>query len=192
MLQTLAIILFSIIPLSTCFEVAQGPPLLNGPVFSLATLTNDGTTNMNIVTYASPVSIRPERLWVIGLYKETYSYKIFKQTRKGILQLLTDDHIPIVRLLGGTTGNEVDKQAECRKLGVEWKSFADGHPQLLPGCPSYVCLELQGDLIEGGSHDIAVCRVTDILTDANDVAHLETQKLRDLGIITEQGRVADP
>lgn len=42
---------------------------LSVPVFSLATVNEDGSTNMNIVTYASPVGIEPERLWMISLYK---------------------------------------------------------------------------------------------------------------------------
>lgn len=57
------------------------PPLLFGvnglkklsvPVFSLATLNEDGSTNMNVVTYASPVGIEPERLWMISLYQVRY------------------------------------------------------------------------------------------------------------------------
>lgn len=42
---------------------------LSVPVFSLATVNEDGSTNMNIVTYASPVGIEPERLWMVSLYK---------------------------------------------------------------------------------------------------------------------------
>lgn len=42
---------------------------LSVPVFSLATVNEDGSTNMNIVTYASPVGIKPEPLWMISLYK---------------------------------------------------------------------------------------------------------------------------
>lgn len=44
---------------------------LSVPVFSLATVDADGMTNMNIVTYASAVGIKPERLWVVSLYKVT-------------------------------------------------------------------------------------------------------------------------
>ena len=42
---------------------------LSVPVYSLATANEDGSTNMNIVTYASPVSIEPDRLWMVSLYK---------------------------------------------------------------------------------------------------------------------------
>jgi hypothetical protein len=36
------------------------PPLLDVPTYSLATLNEDGSTNMNILTYATPVAIRPD------------------------------------------------------------------------------------------------------------------------------------
>ena len=181
-----------------CFDVTEVPPLLNGPVFSLATTTmtdesNGSSSNMNIVTYASPVSIRPSRLWAMGLYKETLSYQNFKKTGKGVLQLLTQDHIPIVRLLGGSSGRDIDKQEECCKLGFKWTKLVaeeEDYPVVLSGCKSYLCLELVGDLIDGGSHDIAICRITKMFSDS-DEAHLETQLLRDLGIITAQGRIAD-
>ena len=186
----LIFLLFLRLCFAASFDVAAGPPLLNSPVFSLATTTDDGT-NMNIVTYATPVSIRPERLWAIGLYRETLTYETFKKTGKAVLQLLTENHVPIIRLLGGSSGRDLNKGEECRKLGLEWTSLEEDQPLVLPGCKSYVCLELQGELVNGGSHDIAICRVTGMFTDTPDVPHLETQKLRDLGIITEQGRVAD-
>lgn len=174
------------------FDLATGnPPLLNSPVYVLATWDDEkGTSNMSVVTYASPVSIQPGRLWAIGIYKQTYSYQNFKKSRRGILQLLTPDHIPVIRLLGGSSGRDVDKELECRKLGYEWKQFAKGQPLVLPGCASYICLELQGDLMDGGSHDVAIARVTETFTDS-ECPHLDTQTLRDLGIITIQGRIAD-
>lgn len=184
---------------AACFDVTEVPPLLNGPVFSLATRTttaddsNAPTSNMNIVTYASPVSIRPKRLWTVGLYKETLSYQNFKKAGKGVLQLLTQDHIPIIRILGGSSGGDVDKQDECYKLGFKWKEIAsekEDYPLVLPKCKSYLLVELVGDLIDGGSHDIAICRITKMFSDSEE-AHLETQYLRDCGIITAQGRIAD-
>lgn len=55
----------------TLYPAAAGNHVsqLSVPVFSLATVNEDGTTNMNIVTYASPVGIKPEPLWMISLYK---------------------------------------------------------------------------------------------------------------------------
>lgn len=50
-------------------HVCARSPQLSVPVFSLATVNEDGSTNMNIVTYASPVGIKPERLWMVSLYR---------------------------------------------------------------------------------------------------------------------------
>ena len=93
------------------FHSTEVPPLVDVPVWSMATLNEDGSTNFNILTYATPVSIRPNRLWTLGLFKQTKSYE-----RKCILQLLTADHIPLVRLLGGRSGNDIDKEEECAKV----------------------------------------------------------------------------
>lgn len=186
----------------SCFDiVASGPPLLNVPVYALATGTvADGsssavTTNMSIVTYASPVSVHPERLWAIGLYKETFSYQLFAKSHRAVLQLLTPAHIPLIRLLGGSSGREVDKREQCRLLGFEWESFGEDQPMVLPGCASYVSLELgkEGSCwTDGGSHQIALCRASDTFTDSTSSStHLDTKTLRDLGIITDQGRVPD-
>jgi flavin reductase (DIM6/NTAB) family NADH-FMN oxidoreductase RutF len=181
------------------FDVVDSPPLLNSPVYSLATRipaakddASSSRTNMNLLTYATPVSIRPDRLWAIGLYRETLSWEVFQKEGKGILQLLTPEHIPLIRLLGGSSGRDVDKQEECCKLGWEWKEIKEEFPLVLPGCLSYVCLELQGDMIDGGTHDVAICKVTKMFTDsASTDPHLDTQTLRDRGLITEQGRIAE-
>ena len=88
-------------------------PKLSTPVWSLATLhtKNDGieTTNMNIVTYVSAVSIKPEALWALSLYKSSLSYEIFTRQGWGLLQLLNDDLANVVPILGKQSGRDVDK-----------------------------------------------------------------------------------
>lgn len=195
--------LFLLLPLlAASLQPTETPPLLDSPVYSMATKNEDGTTNMNIVTYATPVSVRPARLWSLGLYKETKSYKNFVRTRSCVLQLLTeDDHTLLVRLLGGTSGKDVDKRAECLKLGCEWVQLNDNDNTLvLPNCVSYLKLSAIGELVDAGSHAVAICQVEEMLVEESSVdgttscskkTHLSTAQLRELGIITEQGRVAD-
>eukprot|EP00978_Attheya_sp_CCMP212_P039663 scaffold208462_cov68-Attheya_sp.AAC.1 len=202
-------------------HVTSTPPLVDVPVYSMATLnppdktggTNGGsTTNMNILTYATPVSVRPDRVWALGLYKGTLSHENFSRTRTCILQLLTAKHIPLVRLLGGSSGNDLDKRQECSKLAPElaWRESSSSssgdpsticknseqQPQILPDCAYYLKLTAIGDIVDGGSHDVVICKVEEMLvTDHSNEAmrqeHLSTAKLRELGIITEQGRVAE-
>ena len=65
----------------------EGPPVLNSPVYSLATRNDDGSTNMQILTYATPAGVSP-RMWAISLYKPTQTYANFAAQRTGILQQL--------------------------------------------------------------------------------------------------------
>ena len=200
----LAICLFAHL-LGASLVPTETPPLLDSPTYSMATRNEDGSTNMNILTYATPVSVRPVRVWALGLYKATLSYTNFMRTRSCILQILTEDHIPLVKLLGGTSGRDVDKQNECAKL-LQGASWIDANSQLvtdagvekvLPNCASYLKLSAIGEIVDAGSHAVAICRVDEMLVAApiNKVRpkkqHLSTGKLRRLGIITEQGRVAE-
>lgn len=41
---------------------------------------------MNIVTYASPIAIKPARKYVVGLYVETLSWRNVKETGRCVLQ----------------------------------------------------------------------------------------------------------
>ena len=48
-------------------------------------------------------------------------------------------------------------------------------------------------MIDCGNHDVVLCVVEDMLVpdDKHSYIYLNTAKLRDLGIITNQGRVAE-
>jgi hypothetical protein len=56
---------------------------------------------MNIITYVTPVGIRPTRRWVMSLYKTTQSYQNFAASGAGVLQLLRRRHAPLIYPLGG-------------------------------------------------------------------------------------------
>lgn len=95
-------------------------PKLNVPVWSLATLNSDDSqsnTNMNILMYASAVSIQPTQHWAVSLYKHTLSHRNFKSRKWAVLQRLTTDHIDAIDLLGKQSGNDVDKVSQLRSLG---------------------------------------------------------------------------
>jgi flavin reductase (DIM6/NTAB) family NADH-FMN oxidoreductase RutF len=192
----------------TKIQPTTTPPLLDVPVYSLATLNQDGSTNMNILTYATPVSIIPKRVWSLGLFKETLSEENLRRSGVCVLQLLNERQIDAVPLLGGTSGRNVDKRAECAKLGLAWEDLNDHDGfQVLPGCTSYMKMTVNGGVVDAGSHFIVpFCEVTemfsssddetpringDLISTAGDSQHLCTGDLRDLGIITEKGRVSE-
>jgi flavin reductase (DIM6/NTAB) family NADH-FMN oxidoreductase RutF len=172
------------------------PPLLDVPTYSLATFNKDGSTNMNIMTYATPVSVTPNRVWSLGLYRDTLTQENLLRKPVAVLQLLTTEQISLVRILGGTSGRDEDKKAACAKEGFEWINYDEFQGiSVLPGCAAYLYLTVQGGLLDAGSHLIVpYCQVEAMYTTEDAVSpqvHLMTSKLRELGIITEQGRVAD-
>ena len=182
-------------------QVTTTPPLLDVPTYSLATLNKDGSTNMNIMTYATPISAVPTRVWTLGLYRETLTEENVRRQPTAVLQLLTNQHVDVVSVLGGTSGRDVDKRAECAKRGLSWMETPSdelGGLELLPGCAAYVHLCIQGGLVDAGSHLIApYCAVLGMYQENSNInneelqAHLKTGYLRELGIITAQGRVAN-
>lgn len=197
--------------------VTDTPPLVDVPVWSMATINDDAdqTTNMNLLTYATPVSIRPTRLYALGLFKATKSRDNFLREKSCILQLLSGSnqkHIECVRLLGGTSGKEVSKEEVLDSVhGIELETLASDNenetnedlPKVLPGCVQYLKLSMVGDEVidyDGweSSHDVVICKVDKMWTSvseefeggANEDHYLSTGHLRELGLITEQGRIA--
>jgi len=218
---------------SLALQTTTIPPLIDVPTFSLSTLgpkKNDNLTSqlnskdvsakkstMNILTYASPISIKPHRMWSVSLYKGTLSHENFARERRGVLQLLSPAHAArgdpeageLIRLLGGCSGRDVDKEMRCADLGFEWTSLECENdatnmdcdrtdwPKVLPSCLYYLKLELVGDLIDCGSHEVALCRVVSIISDdevqsaSEELNYISTRKLRNMGIISELGRVVE-
>ena len=186
-------------------EQTTTPPLLNSPTYSLATLNLDGSTNLNILTYATPLSVTPQRVWSMGLFKGTLSEENFQRTGVAVLQVLRESHAKLVPLLGGTSGRIQDKQTECAQLGFAWIRLEDGNEDddddapppmmVLPGCEAYLKLCQMGEIIDLGSHVAAICRV-DAMYKGDEQYEgksipLMTAKLREMGIITKQGRVSE-
>ena len=175
----------------------EAPPLLNSPVFSLATLGADGRTTMNMLTYATPISVRPERLWAISLFRDTQSHANWQRRGTGVLQQLSAAQAPLTPVLGGTSSADegVDKAAACAVLGWEWAEGGEcGEEQLLPGCLSYVRLVQLGELIDAGGHELAICKLERTFgqAEADEPAArglaLSTAELRRAGLITAAGR----
>ena len=63
---------------------------------------------MNLVTYASPVSLSP-RHFALGLFVGTLTWDNALASRRGVLQILGEGHAPLFQLLGKTSGRDVDK-----------------------------------------------------------------------------------
>eukprot|EP00525_Craspedostauros_australis_P000012 CAMPEP_0198121574 /NCGR_PEP_ID=MMETSP1442-20131203/32489_1 /TAXON_ID= /ORGANISM="Craspedostauros australis, Strain CCMP3328" /LENGTH=238 /DNA_ID=CAMNT_0043780413 /DNA_START=51 /DNA_END=767 /DNA_ORIENTATION=+ len=177
------------------FQETDTPPLLNVPTYSVATLNADGTTNMNILSYAIPTSSRPDRIWTLGVYKGTLTETNVLREGTCVLQLLTEEHANLVPLLGGTCGRDVDKAAVCSSKSMPFVALPQSDaPMVLPRCGRYLLMtvDMQQDVVDGGSHWILNCKVERMWEVEDGTApHLMGAKLRELGIISPVGRVSD-
>ena len=135
---------------------------------SLAQQTD--STSMNIVTFATPVSVAPPKLWVVSLYHGTLTKDSFMANQRGVLQLLRPNQKHLVPVLGKHSGREhgFSKREECSSLGFPWCTTAvqdetgqdrGGLPvELLPDCALYLELEMIST-VEAGDHLVVLCQV---------------------------------
>lgn len=182
-------------------------PKLNTPVWSLATLNSNKNTNMNIVTFVSAVSIKPEPLWALSLYKSSLSYELFLKNGWGLLQLLHGDkHTTAVMLLGKKRGRDTNKLSLLNDIDIDLESIplhslpveaksTDGlipssaHISVLKESPVVVFLEKSQahPVVDVGDHDLILCRVRSSFSVNGGAvtaqSALMTQTLRDLGLI---------
>lgn len=158
------------------FEKLPSIPKLTAPVWSLATLNEDKTTNMNLVTFASAVSIFPKPLWSLSLYKGTLSHANFSREGHGVLQLLQERQAHLITLLGKTSGKQVNKMERLTDMietilpfskvddsfpGSEEKNDKrDNNISLLGGCKTVIELwRTELPCVDAGDHEIFFCSV---------------------------------
>jgi flavin reductase (DIM6/NTAB) family NADH-FMN oxidoreductase RutF len=146
------------------------PPPISMPVWSLATPSIEADkgsprTSMNVVTFATAVSVAIPKLWVVSLYYDTLTKDSFCEKGTGVLQLLRPSQKVLVPVLGKRSGYEqdFDKKEECSKLGFNWIRSSwiagkEGLVDLLPDCACYIALRLK-ETMPAGDHLVALCEV---------------------------------
>ncbi len=154
----------------------QPPIKLDLPVWSLSTLNDDyKTTNMNIVTYATQVGIKPLPVFAISLFKGTLSFDNFKRNGWGALQLLPNSGYNVVNILGKQSGRDYDKVQILRDLGVSLSpilissgrdqtesSDIDASLLIINQSPMILLVEnLNQDYpaLDVGDHEVILCQV---------------------------------
>ncbi|KAF6265514.1 hypothetical protein COO60DRAFT_1478956 [Scenedesmus sp. NREL 46B-D3] len=135
------------------------PPyaLLSTPVYSLSSANAAGKTTLNMITYASPIALRPQRKYALGLYVQSMTYQNIKETGRAVLQVLQEPHAQLTQLLGKTSGRDIDKVAQLQQLG-----FSVGEEYGLPVLADAVGvmeLKVVSDFIPAGDHEVVVCDV---------------------------------
>lgn len=98
-------------------------PASDSRVWSLATRNIDGSTNMNIITFCSQISIKPVPIWSISLYTTSLTCRNFIRDGWGVLQLLNQKHQNVVTTLGKQSGYQINKIDELMLKGYRFDSL---------------------------------------------------------------------
>lgn len=155
-------------------------PKYNVPVYSLVTINDmDFKSNMNIITYANGVGLRPSLVWSISLYKKTKSYENFQSNGIALLQQLDmDRHVETISILGKQSGYDINKfkLLEELKISICEVNLCDlypGHSELikngiistkisvLKDSINVLILKRRSDqeVIDAGDHEVFFCEV---------------------------------
>ena len=147
------------------------------PVYSISSKGNE-QDNMNIITYASAVSMKPKR-FICAVYKNTKTLENVILNGVFVLQILSDSQYALVRLLGKQSGNKINKIERLRKRNLisEWKGFT-----ILKDALAIMEMNIIQE-IDGGDH---VCFLCDVLAykNLNDGNELTLNILSDKKIIS--------
>ena len=123
------------------------------PVYSISS-KGAKFDNMNIITYATAVSMKPKR-FICAVYKNTKTLENVRLNGQFVLQILSDSQYALVRLLGKQSGNKINKieKLSKRNLLSEWKGF-NILKETLAVMEMKVILEM-----DGGDHVCFLCDV---------------------------------
>lgn len=126
---------------------------INLPVYSISS-KKDGSHNMNIITYASQISMKPKR-FVCGIYYGTKTLANAEFTGEFVLQLLAAEQYRLIDLLGKKSGNSINKISRLYKkdLLIEWNGF-----MVLKDALAVLHLKIMDDF-DGGDHKGFLCDV---------------------------------
>lgn len=130
----------------------------NLPVWSLITRDAAGQANMNICTYVTSVSMTP-KLILVAVYHGTKTLENLRTNPQQpvLLQLLSEELAPVVRICGQQSGTKIDKIARLKKRyplaeheALPYFAAAAGVMQLTPTSLTSC----------GGDHELLVGEVT--------------------------------
>ena len=124
---------------------------INLPVYSIST-KGDEASNMNIITYASQISMRPKR-FICGIYEGTKTLDNANSSKEFVLQLLAEKQYSLVNLLGKKSGHIINKVERLKKRNelAEWRGF-----DILKNCLAVIHLKVINEF-DGGDHKGFLC-----------------------------------
>ena len=137
-------------------------------VWSLSTQSNSGVGNMNICTYVTAVSLKPKIL-MVAVYRNTQTLQNCAVGKVALLQLLTQDLAPVVRVCGQKSGKDIDKITRLKK---RYELSQQNDLYYFTQCAGYMELSIEQIIDTQGDHVLLLGTVltgknltdTDILT----------------------------
>jgi len=149
-------------------------------VYSLVTIDSDFEFNYNIMTYVSPVSMKP-KVYVLALDPKTKTFLNFLSTGKGVLQMLSRKQTKHVSLLGKQSGAKTNKfkkleEAQLLKTWKGFKCFQDANAWI-----EMECIDAFGQTHDG-DHELFLCKALSF-KNLSDKPMLTNQWLIKKGII---------
>jgi flavin reductase (DIM6/NTAB) family NADH-FMN oxidoreductase RutF len=152
-------------------------------IYSLSTLDTKGQINMNIVSYATPATLKPKS-YVIAVYRGTKTHaNVFnKANTHFLLQGLSLPQAKHVRTLGQKSGLKYDKAKYLSKQNLEYYDYNGQNFGYLPDC-GFVLLCRLTNSIKYGDHDLITAEIVKIVADDKDAELLTTSALIEAGLI---------
>lgn len=152
-------------------------------VYSISTLDGTGKINMNIATYATPITLKPKN-YMVAVYRGTKTHaNIFNKPKSHFLiQALSLGQAKYVRTLGQKSGINYDKATYLAKQNMDLYAIDGKSYGYLPGC-GFVLLCKLTKSVKYGDHDIITAEFIKIIADNKEAKLLTTQDLIDKGII---------
>jgi len=148
---------------------------INLPVYSISS-RDDEKQNMNIITYVTAISMQPKR-FICGIYHGTQTLVNVESSGCFVLQLLSDQQVNLVNLLGKQSGKTVLKiqRLEKRKELMIWNEFP-----VLKNALALMKMKVV-ESMEGGDHKVFLCDVVDYINlnegEVLTLDHLREKKL---------------
>jgi len=152
-------------------------------IYSFSTLDAKGKINMNIVSYATPATLKPKS-YVIAVYRGTKTHaNVFNVANTNfLLQGLSLPQAKHVRTLGQKSGLKYDKTKYLSKQNLEYYEYNGQNYGYLPDCGFVLLCKLTSS-IKYGDHDLITAEVQKIVADNNSAKLLTTDDLIEAGLI---------
>lgn len=146
------------------------------PIYSVSSY-NGQEANMHICTYVSAVSMEPKRM-MVAIYKGTKTLALVEQNPHFVLQLLSSSQYNLIKLLGQSSGNKIDKISRLKKRNLlsSWKQI-----HVLKDALAYMELAVI-EKIDAGDHIMHLCEMISFSNNL-DGEPLTLDMLRKRGII---------